>query len=137
MTALDCTGSWDTSPPIGRPIAGHTTYVVDDQLNPAPPGTPGELLVGGPGLPHGYLGRPGLTASSFVPNPFGDSQGARLCRTGGLVQELPSGDLRFLSRKDRQTKINGVRIELGEFESAMAALDGVAQAYVRSVPDRR
>ncbi len=71
---------------------------------------------------------PGLTAFSFVPNPFGDSPGARLYRTGDLVQELPSGDLRFLSRKDRQTTINGVRKELGEIESAMAALDGVAQA---------
>src|SRR6185295_17337624 len=79
----------------------------------------------------GYLGRPALTASRFVPHPFG-APGARLYATGDLVRWRPDGELEFLGRLDRQVKIHGFRIELGEVEAALLRLAEVRQAAVIS-----
>ncbi|MYV71892.1 AMP-binding protein, partial [Streptomyces sp. SID2131] len=79
-------GSGGRVPPIGRPMANHRAYVVDSRLRLLPPGAAGELCVAGPGLAHGYFGRPGLTAGSFVPDPFSDVPGTRMYRTGDLVR---------------------------------------------------
>jgi amino acid adenylation domain-containing protein len=102
------------TPTIGRPITGTQAYVVD------PEGEIGELLLGGAGLARGYLGRPELTAASFVPDAWSGEPGARLYRTGDLVRPLPDGNLAFLGRRDHQVKIRGFRIELGEIEAALA-----------------
>lgn len=120
--------------PIGSPIRGTSAHVVDQALNPVPPGVPGELLIGGAGVTRGYLGRPGLTAERFIPDPFG-SPGARLYRTGDLVRRRATGDLEFLGRLDRQVKLRGFRIEPGEIEAALTGLDGVTAAAVTAVPD--
>jgi amino acid adenylation domain-containing protein len=118
------------SVPIGRPIANHGLYVVDRCLGPQPVGVPGELLLGGPGLARGYLGRPDLTAAAFIPDPFGGAPGGRLYRTGDLVRHLPDGNVEFLGRIDHQVKVRGFRIELGEIEAALACQPGVREAVV-------
>ncbi|MFD0275029.1 amino acid adenylation domain-containing protein [Kitasatospora sp. NPDC127111] len=116
-------------PPIGRPIGGTTVAVLDRHGNPVPPGTPGELVIGGDGVTLGYLGRPGATARAFVPDPDGPP-GARRYRTGDLVRRRADGALEFLGRIDSQVKVRGFRIEPGETESALLALPGVGQAVV-------
>ncbi|MFE9960013.1 amino acid adenylation domain-containing protein [Micromonospora sp. NPDC005299] len=125
----------DTDPvPIGLPLPNHRAYVVDADLRPVPPGETGELLIGGPGLADGYLNRPGLTAERFVPDPFDDRPGERLYRTGDLVRQAPDGRIVYLGRADRQIKVRGQRIELGEVEAVLAGHPGVDGVAVEAVP---
>ncbi|MGW0605838.1 amino acid adenylation domain-containing protein [Streptomyces sp. NPDC002640] len=116
-------------PPIGVPIGGTRVTVLDRHGGPVPPGSPGELVVGGAGVTYGYLGRPGATARAFVPDPDGPP-GSRRYRTGDLVRRRSDGALEFLGRIDGQVKVRGFRVEPGETESALLALDGVGQAVV-------
>jgi amino acid adenylation domain-containing protein len=117
--------------PIGRPAAGKRLFVLGAGLDPVPLGVPGELFIGGPGLARGYLGQPGLTAEVFLPSFWADGEpGARLYRTGDLVRHRPDGLLEFLGRKDRQVKVRGFRVELGEIEAALARCEGVRESAV-------
>jgi amino acid adenylation domain-containing protein len=117
-------------PSIGRPIDGTRAYVLGPDLEPAPVGIAGELLLGGRGLARGYWSRPELTAERFIPDPFADEPGSRLYRTGDLARWRSDGNLEFLGRIDAQVKVRGFRMELGEIEAALALHPGVGQAAV-------
>src|SRR5262249_2794055 len=117
--------------PLGRPIDNCYAAVVDRDLRPVPTGDVGEIVVGGACVGDGYLGRPGLTAEVFVPNPIpARVPGARLYLTGDLGHMDEQGRLFFDGRKDFQVKIGGARIELGEVQSAAESCAGVWQAEV-------
>jgi nonribosomal peptide synthetase CepK len=134
VTASDPLTGEDT-PPIGRPITGVRTYVLDDRLQAVPDGDVGELYMTGPGLARGYLRRPAATAERFLPDPFG-SPGERMYRTGDRVRMRSDGQLVFVGRADDQLKVRGHRIEPSEVESALLAVDGVAQAVVTEHENR-
>ncbi|CAB4929908.1 unannotated protein [freshwater metagenome] len=115
---------------IGGPIRGFGAAVLDGRLRPVVDNVVGELYLGGDALAEGYLGQPGLTASSFVAAPFGDG---RLYRTGDLVRwVLREGlrELEYLGRVDSQVKIRGHRVELSEVEAAVLRHPNVQQASV-------
>jgi amino acid adenylation domain-containing protein len=114
--------------PIGRPLPQARARVLDTLGRPAPFGAVGELVVGGPCVSAGYLGRPEQTAERFVADPV---QPGRLAyRTGDLVRVLPDGAVVFVGRADGQVKIRGFRVELGEIEARLRDDDSVAQAAV-------
>ena len=128
--------------PVGRPMRGVLAVVLDDRLQPVPFGIAGELYLSGPGVALGYHGQRALTAERFVANPFRDADGPlggpRLYRTGDIVRWVANPNdgndgvdrrvLDYLGRSDDQIKVRGLRIELGEISSVLAAADGVATA---------
>ncbi len=122
--------------PIGRAVDGVRTRVLDRAGNAVPVGVPGELHLGGAQLARGYLGRPGLTAGAFVPDPFAAGAGERLYRTGDRVRLLPAGALEFLGRVDEQVKVRGFRIEPAEVEAVLRRHPGVRDAVVAARGDR-
>jgi amino acid adenylation domain-containing protein len=115
---------------IGRPISNTQVYLLDNYHQPVPMGVSGRIYVGGAGLARGYHGRPDLTAERFIPDPFSRDPGARLYKTGDIGRYLASGDIQYLGRSDRQAKIRGFRVELGEIEVLLRKQAGVEDAIV-------
>src|SRR6185503_12194040 len=121
----------DTGPvPIGQPIQNTRLYVLDRYLQPVPIGVTGELYIAGAGLARGYVNSPEITAQKFVPDPFANTAGERMYKTGDLTRYLPDGNIEYVGRNDEQVKIRGYRIELGEIEAAINAGGGVRQCVV-------
>ncbi|HEX9624111.1 MAG TPA: amino acid adenylation domain-containing protein [Streptosporangiaceae bacterium] len=121
-------------PPIGRPKPNYQAYILDEHLNPVPVGVTGELHVGGAGVSRGYLNHPELTKDRFVGDPF--RPGDRLYKTGDLARRRPDGTVVFAGRIDDQVKINGLRVELGEIETALLSHPDVGQAVVVVTTDQ-
>ncbi|HKV08246.1 MAG TPA: non-ribosomal peptide synthase/polyketide synthase, partial [Thermoanaerobaculia bacterium] len=119
--------------PLGPPIPGRSSYVLDSHGNPLPLGAPGEMVLGGL-LARGYLDQPALTAERFVPDPFSGRPGARLYRTGDQARRRADGAFDFVGRTDHQVKIRGYRVEPGEVEAAVLRHPRVAAAAVVAAP---
>jgi non-ribosomal peptide synthetase-like protein len=127
----------ETAVTIGRPLPGYWAAIIGDDLAPVPPGSEGELLIGGPGVGAGYLNRPELTAEKFIitsfPGPTGEPELAY--RSGDLCRLTDDGEIDYLGRIDTQVKIRGYRVELGEIEAVLMEDPAVAQAVVALFPD--
>ncbi|MCG8460140.1 MAG: amino acid adenylation domain-containing protein, partial [Holophagales bacterium] len=121
------------SVPIGAPADHVRIEVLGPEGAPVPEGVPGELWISRHGLARGYHGQPELTAERFPPHP--ERSGERRYRTGDLVRQVAPGSLEYLGRLDRQVKVSGLRVELGEVEAALASAPGVARCAV--VPRRQ
>ncbi|WP_340682706.1 amino acid adenylation domain-containing protein [Amycolatopsis coloradensis] len=117
--------------PYGRALTGQSFHILDSAGLPCPVGIEGELNIGGGGLAREYIGDPVQTSQRFAHH---DILGRRLYRTGDLGRWRPDGTIEFLGRVDRQVKIRGHRIELGEVESVLDRTPGVRKSVAKAVP---
>ena len=127
VTAYTCAETETDPIPIGKPIANTQIYILDNYMQPVPIGVTGELCIAGDNVGLGYLNRPELTTEKFVDNPFGEG---KLYKTGDLAHWRADGNIVFVGRNDFQVKLNGQRVEPGEIETALSAIEGVDSAAV-------
>ena len=117
-----------SSLPIGKPISNMQVYLLDEYLNPVPQGVPGELCLSGSGLASGYWNNPAMSDEKFTTCPF--SLKKKMYRSGDIARFNSNGNLEYLGRKDKQVKIAGVRVELGEIEAAINTHEGINHCVV-------
>ena len=134
-TVFDTRGNQAFPVPIGRPIANHRVFLLDDSGQPVPVGISGEIHISGGGVARGYWNRPALTAERFRPDPFAADAGGRFYKTGDLGRYRADGAIEYLGRTDLQTKIRGHRVEPGEIEASLAEHPAVREAAVVARPD--
>ncbi|MFD1582155.1 amino acid adenylation domain-containing protein [Microbulbifer halophilus] len=123
--------------PIGSALANTRCYLLDDCLQPVPPGATGELYIAGDGVARGYRAAAGLTAGAFLPDPFSGVPGGRMYRTGDLAHRRADGTLVCIGRSDFQIKVRGFRIEPGEIESLLREYPGVGDALAMADGQQR
>ncbi|HYL99887.1 MAG TPA: amino acid adenylation domain-containing protein, partial [Blastocatellia bacterium] len=121
--------------PIGRPMPGSYIYVLDIHEQPSAANLTGEICIGGQGLARGYLNDPASTAQKFIPDPFGKYKGGRVYRSGDIGRFAPDGNIECFGRADRQVKVRGFRVELGEVESALSRIAEIKGAVVTTLDD--
>lgn len=117
-----------SSIPYGKPIQNAKYYVLDEDLNCNPIGTPGDLYIGGECLADGYINATELTNSKFIQNPFCENE--KMYRTGDRARWYSDGNLEFLGRLDSQVKLRGYRIELGEIETQLKQHEDIGEVVV-------
>jgi len=125
LTSTDIPGN-----AVGPPYPNTSVYILDDALQPLPAGVAGEIYISARHLSLGYVGQPGLTAERYVANPFADSPGERMFRTGDKGRYTAGGELEVLGRIDDTVKVRGFRIDLQELESTLMLHPDVAAAAV-------
>ncbi|MFF8290569.1 amino acid adenylation domain-containing protein [Streptomyces sp. NPDC016309] len=113
---------------LGRMRRNVHGYVLDEQGGLVPLGSSGEIVFSGVAVGRGYVNDPARTRAAFVPDPF--RPGQRMYRTGDFGRWEPGGRLQFLGRRDQQVRIRGYRVETGEVENRLLALDDVKDAVV-------
>ena len=128
--------SWTPHASIGPPISHTHIHLMDERQQLVEAEECGEIYVSGVSLARGYVNRPDLTAERYLPFPYGDVPGIRICRTGDLGQRLPDGSLECLGRRDHQVKIRGYRVELSEVEAAITRHTSVREAVVIAQTDK-
>ncbi len=116
--------------PIGHGLANIRLYVLDQALDFVAPGASGELYVGGVAIGRGYIQEPAKTAEAFLPDPFHPEPGKRMYKTGDIVRRRADGNLEYFGRVDRQVKLRGFRVELGEIEANVRKHPNVSEAVV-------
>ncbi len=116
--------------PIGKALAPSQLYLLDSYLTPVPYGIAAELYIGGPQVSLGYQQQPALSAEKFLPDPFSGQPGARMYRSGDLARRRADGSIEFIGRQDKQIKIRGFRVELGEIEANLKSDPAIAEAAV-------
>jgi len=121
--------------PIGRPIHNTRVYILDHHLRPTPTRVPGELHLGGVAVSRGYTNNPVATAEKFIPDPFASEPGSRLYKTSDRARYLEDGTITYLGRMDRQLKIRGFRVELGEIEAVILTSPLVGETAVLAQRD--
>jgi amino acid adenylation domain-containing protein len=114
--------------PVGRGIDAVQLLVLGPGDRLAAPGERGELCVRTPHLTRGYLGDDALTRARFAPAPRPCAPWDRMYRTGDLARYAPDGAVELAGRGDRQVKVRGHRVELGEVEAALGRVPGVERA---------
>ncbi len=131
-TVTECPTDPQAVIPIGAACDGEELLVLDEAMQPAPPGQTGDLYIGGVGLALCYWRDPERTAAAFVPHPSRPDE--RVYKTGDLARIGEDGLVYFLGRSDSQIKSRGYRIELGEIEAALNAVAGVQECAAVAVP---
>ncbi|HHL31148.1 MAG TPA: amino acid adenylation domain-containing protein, partial [Oceanospirillales bacterium] len=138
-TDISCAYNIDTrvknnNVPIGTANDNVQLYVLDEQQQLSPFGVAGELCVGGLGVSRGYLNHAELNAEKFIKHPFSQNAKERIYRTGDLVRwkkdQHGQAQLEFIGRIDKQIKIRGFRVELGEIESVLNHYQDISQSVV-------
>jgi amino acid adenylation domain-containing protein len=111
---------------VGHPLLNYKEFVVDSDGNELPVGVVGELYIGGIGVATGYNDLPEMTAERFI-----NYKGTRIYKSGDYARWTEEGDVVILGRTDNQIKLRGLRIELGEVEAALAAVEGIKNVVVK------
>lgn len=119
--------------PIGKPLLGYSAYILDKNLQAVPSGETGDLFIGGGALSHGYLNRPELNRSVFLPDPFAPGSGARMYKTGDLARWLEDGTIDYAGRVDHQIKLGSYRVEPGEIENTINSYPGVNESLISAL----
>jgi amino acid adenylation domain-containing protein len=137
VTVAEVTGPVPEVIPIGRQVPGTEVLILDGNGRRLPDGETGEICIFGGQLAPGYINDPVRTAERFAFGPSGAADPQRYYGTGDLGYRTGDGVIYFAGRADRQVKINGHRIELGEIDAALRSHPQISDAATIARDDGR